>query len=43
MELYIKVSGQKKAYVKEKVYRFGKMEASTKDTGRMIEPMVTED
>jgi hypothetical protein len=35
MVLSTKVNGQKRAYVKEKVYKSGKMVASTKATGKM--------
>ena len=37
MVLCITDNGQKMAFVKAKAYKYGKMEASIKDTGEMIE------
>lgn len=42
-ELSIMDNGQKKAYVREKVYRYGKMAVNTKGIGKMIELMGMED
>lgn len=39
MELFITGNGRKKAYVKVKAFKYGKTEASIKDTGEMIGPM----
>ena len=39
MVLYIMVNGQKKAIVKEKVYKYGKMGVNIKATGKLIKPM----
>ena len=39
MVLCITDNGQKTVFVKAKVYKSGKMEASIKDTGEMIEQM----
>ena len=36
-------NGLKKAYVREKEFKFGKTEVNTKVIGKMTEPMVTED
>ena len=39
MEQYITDNGQKTVFVKAKVFKYGKMEASIKDIGEMIELM----
>lgn len=36
-------NGRKKAYVREKEYRFGKTVANIKVTGKTIEQMATDD
>ena len=43
MEQYITDSGQKKDIEKEKVYKYGKMEVSMKDTGKETKLMVKVD
>jgi len=37
------VNGRKKAYVRERVFRFGKTEVNTKGIGKTTELMVMED
>ena len=43
MALSIMVNGANKAFERVKVFRFGRMEANMKGTGKMIEQMDKED